>query len=285
MLLRYCLALNRRGRAVGMLMTNVAQLERLGSLGFGRKVLDFGSSNLYSATAEEIAAFVKRHNPNPRDDLEAWADHLAAGAKPGLNQSFIGEMFEAAGMSYAAIDIADGYKTTIVDLNKERLPARMVGQYDLVLNFGTSEHILNQMNVFAAVHAATKVGGSIMHLVPSVGWVDYGYFCYTSRFFCDLAGFNQYEIQDMWFEGPLYGENVFDTARQYQTYFPALTERLALIGKEEAETIQSKTAIPMISLVVAYRKPKDLPFMGTVETSTSVGTVPDAVTVSYQQDG
>ncbi|QCI63175.1 class I SAM-dependent methyltransferase [Phreatobacter stygius] len=263
-------------------------MERYGLLSAGRKVLDYGSSNLYTATAEEVAAFVRRHNPRPRADLDTWAERFAAGSLAdasgsALNQSFVGEMFEEAGMGYDAIDIAVGYKTTVVDLNTSRLPENMVGAYDTVLNFGTSEHILNQMNVFATIHAATKEGGLIMHSVPSVGFVDHGYYCYTSRFFFDLAGYNQYEVVDMWFDGPVSNENIFASARQYQSYFPALTKRLELIGQVERETVLDRTGIPVIALQIVYRKQKNVPFMGTVETSTSVGSVPAEVLGSYNR--
>ena len=273
---------------MGIHMGMVHVMETYGLLAAGRKILDFGSSNLYTARADEIAAFVRRHNPEPRADLDEWAERLAAGSQTDasgtpLNQSFAGELFEEAGMGYDAIDIAIGYKTTVVDLNTQRLPPHMVAAYDSVINFGTSEHILNQMNVFATIHAATKVGGMIMHSVPSVGYVDHGYFCYTSRFFFDLAGYNQYEVVDMWYDGPSGQENVFASARQYQTYFPVLTKRLDQIGQTERESILDQAKIPVISIALVYRKDKDIPFMGTVETSTSVGEVPTTVTEGYQQ--
>jgi hypothetical protein len=274
---------------MGISMGAVHTMERYGILGAGRSILDFGSSNLYTATAAEIEAFVNRHNPSPRADLSSWAAQLAAGSLTdasgsALNQSFAGQLFEAAGMTYDAVDIADGYKTTIVDLNSRSLPSNMIGAYDSVVNFGTSEHILNQMNVFAAVHAATKLGGTIMHSVPSVGYVDHGYFTYTSRFFFDLAGYNQYEVVDMWFEGPTQHENVFASARQYQSYFPSLTKRLDLIGKAERETKLNEVGVPMIALCIVYRKVNEVGFMGTVETSTSVGNVPAEVLTVYGQE-
>ena len=272
---------------MGILMPTIRIMEDYGLLGPSRSVLDFGCSNLYGATAEEVTAFVRRHNPNPRIDLNAWAERLAAGSGvdssgQALNQAFVGEMLEAAGMRYDAVDIAVGYKTTVIDLNSMRLPGDMVGVYDTVLNCGTSEHILNQMNVFGAVHAATKVGELIMHLVPSTGFVDHGYFCYTSRFFFDLAGYNQYEVVEMWYDGPSDAENVFTSARAYQTYFPVLTRRLNRIGQAERETILDKTQIPTILIGLVFRKKRDIPFVGTVETSTSVGTVSPGVLAAYK---
>jgi hypothetical protein len=271
---------------MGINMATIHVMESYGLLAAGRKILDFGSSNLYTAEADEIVAFVKRHNPAPRTDLNAWAERMASGSQLGadgqaLNQSFVGEMLEAASMVYDAIDIAVGYKTTVVDLNSMRLPQHMVAAYDTVLNCGTSEHILNQMNVFATVHAATKQGGMIMHSVPSVGFVDHGYFCYTSRFFFDLAGYNHYEVVDMWYDGPSAQENVFASARQYQTYFPVLSKRLDKIGKVERESVQDRINVPMIAICLVYRKGKDVPFMGTVETSTSVGSLPADLLSAY----
>jgi hypothetical protein len=59
----------------------------------------------------------------------------------------------------------------------------MIGAYDGVLDFGTSEHILNQQNVLAAIHATTKMGHTIMHCVPSADFAYNENFCYISRFF------------------------------------------------------------------------------------------------------
>lgn len=271
---------------MGIHMGFVQTLERYGLLGAGRNLLDLGSSNLYAATAEEIVDFVRSHNPSPRSDLENWAVRLAAGSQndatgSALNQSFVGEMLEEAGMGYDALDIAAGYKTRIVDLNTSRLPDDMVGKYDSVINLGTSEHILNQMNVFATLHAATKISGLMLHSVPHIGALDHGYFCYTSRFFFDLAGYNEYELVDMWFEGPLQDENIFTTARQYTAYFPILLERLGMVGKEYQETAINKIQVPRVLIKLIYRKIKDVPFRGTVETSTSIGELSKEVIRSY----
>lgn len=267
---------------MGINMPSIRIMEGYGLFGAGRSILDLGSSNLYEAPALEIIEFVKRHNPAPRKDLLVWANRLSAGSYGGMNDAFVGEMLEAAGMTYDAIDIADGYKTTIVDLNSMRLPEAMVGKYDTVLNCGTSEHILNQLNTFGAIHAATKHGGFILHSVPSIGYVDHGYFCYTSRFFLDLAGFNQYDVIDMWFDGAAGKEKMYSSARQYQSYFPNLTSRLDKIGKSDRETMLDAMDIPTISITLIYRKAHDVPFMGMVETSTSVGDIPGSVTGAYQ---
>lgn len=265
----------------------VQKMEELGLFGNGAcRILDIGSSNLYRANAAEIADFVRRHNPVPRPDLERFAARMAQGSAydpvtGGTNESFVGEVFEAAGMRYEAIDIAKGYRTTIVDLNRQTLPADFLGAFDLVINFGTTEHILNQMNSFRAIHEAAAAGGHIYHQLPAVGFVDHGYYCYTGRFFFDLAGYNGYDIVEFWFEGPGGPENIFQSVRSYQQVFPALVRTLARIGAATGDLGLDTTPVPTISANVVYRKRDDRPFMGTVETSTSVGDIPIDVLTGY----
>lgn len=177
-------------------------------------VLDIGSSNLYSADAASVSSFVKRFNPNPGFSIDEFAAKIERGSgydpvRGGLNESFLGELLIAAGIGYDAIDIADGFKTTLLDLNCDQLPDAMIGHYDLVLNFGTTEHIINQENSFKSIHDAAKPSAHIWHQLPSSGYVDHGYFCYTGKFFVDLAKYNNYDIVDMWFDGPAGPENQY----------------------------------------------------------------------------
>ncbi len=272
---------------MGVNWAYVLKMEELGLFAQpGGALLDMGSSNLYSADAEGVAGFVRRHAANPGPDLDGFAARIAHGSgydpvRGGLNEAFFGEVVERAGFRYQAVDIADGYRTRIVDLNNTLLPADMVGAFDSVINFGTTEHILNQMNCFLAIHQATKVGGLMWHQLPAVGYLDHGYFTYTGRFFFDLAGYNDYEIVDTWFDGPGGPEDPFAALRSYQSLFPALQARVARIGSEPMETRIGAVAVPTISINVVYRKKAATAFMGTVETSTSVGAIPSALFGNY----
>lgn len=275
---------------MGVAWSYVLKMEELGLLDRpGAAVLDIGSSNLYQADAAAIAAFVRRHAADPGTDLEAFAARAAHGSgydpiRGGRNETFLGEVLERAGFRYTAIDIADGYRTRIVDLNHGSLPRNMVGAYDSVINFGTTEHILNQMNSFRMIHDATTSGGFIWHQLPAIGYVDHGYFTYTGRFFFDLAGYNHYEIVDAWFDGPGGDEDIFAAFRSYQSIFPRLADRLARIGDHPKETALAALRVPMISLNVVYRKVNDAPFNGAVEMSTSVGLIGAAVSAMYSGD-
>ena len=273
---------------MGISLAVIDKLQELGLFGGGRtSVLDIGSSNLYSASADGIQRFLAAHGVPISPEVTAFAEKLARGStydpvSGGVNNSFVGELFEKAGMKYDAIDIADGYGTTILDLNHTPAPPHFVGAFDLVLNFGTTEHLLNQYNAFRVMHDSTKVGGYIVNSLPAVGYSDHGYITYTPRFFFDLAGYNEYELVGFWFEGPGGNNDLYAPIRNYQTYFPNLASTLS--DREITETGRKVAAleIPDVGILVVYRKVKSRPFMGAIETSTSVGNVPASVTASYE---
>lgn len=270
---------------MGITFAVIEQMQEKGLLKAGCSVLDIGSSNLYSADEAQIIRFLDRYAPGltGRDD---FARRMATGSgydpvKGGANGSFVGELFESAGMPYQSIDIADGYNTLILDLNRAVLPPDLRAKFDLVLNFGTTEHILNQFNCFEVMHDAIRIGGHIFHSLPAVGYVDHGYVTYTGRCFFDIAGYNEYEIVDFWFEGPAGSNNLYESLRSYRSYFPALDRALGEIGKTTRATELDKLGVPDVSINVIYRKVKDKPFWGALEASTSVGHIPGQVTDHY----
>lgn len=275
---------------MGIAFSYIRKMEELGLFSPGTRILDIGSSNLYSASADDIDGFVRRHCARPAGDLGGFTERLAHGSgydpvNGGRNEAFVGELFEAAGMEYESFDIASGYKTRIVDLNKAALPASLRQRFGLVLNFGTTEHILNQLNCFRVIHDATAVGGHIYHSLPAVGYVDHGYITYTGRCFFDVAGYNEYELIACWFDGPSGGNSLLQSFESYSSYFPALSKALNDLSQTEHGRALKALRVPDIAINVVYRKVKDKPFWGALESSTSVGAIPDGVVSSYQGSG
>ena len=273
---------------MGISFDMIDKMQRLGLFGQGPiSVLDIGSSNLYSASAKNIHDFINSYGIPSSPNTDAFADRLSRGSaydavSGGANGAFVGELFERVGIRYNAIDIADGYRTTIVDLNHEPAPRQFVGTFDLVLNFGTTEHLLNQYNAFKFMHDSTKVGGYIVNSLPCVGYSNHGYFTYTPRCLFDLAGYNEYEVVGFWFEGPGNANDLYAPIRDYLSYFPKLANTLS--DREVTETGRrvAELNLPDIGLVAVYRKVKDRAFMGALERSTSVGNVPTSVTSGYE---
>ena len=272
---------------MGITFESIERMDRLGLFGKGRtSILDIGSSNLYSANPEQIKRFLKKYAPADVQDAIPFAETLARGSgydpvRGGLNESFAGQLFEKAGMEYLAFDIADGYRTQILDLNHATLPKNLQGHFDLVLNFGTTEHILNQYNCFKVIHDATKLGGYIHHSLPGTGYGDHGYITYTCRCFFDIAGYNEYEIVDFWFEGPGGRNDLLQGLRSYSGYFPVLKQSLNLIEKSPQGAAIQDAAPCDLGINIVCRKVKNKPFWGALESSTSVGVIPGTVTATY----
>jgi SAM-dependent methyltransferase len=123
-------------------------------------------------------------------ELDERADAMLALLPGGM----VGEYWRLFGFNYNCIDMIDDGAAIKLDLNCDALASEYVGRFDMVTNFGTSEHICNQANVFKVVHDALKPGGCAVHMVPFNGMFNHALINYHPRFFMLLAAENDYEI-------------------------------------------------------------------------------------------
>ena len=107
-------------------------------------------------------------------------------------------LYEAIGIDYGCVDVDGRVGSVVMDLNFDAVPAAYHGKYGLVTNFGTSEHILNQYNVFKAMHEFARPGGLFVHAVPFTVHLEHGFFNYQPNFFEALARYNSYETLGVW---------------------------------------------------------------------------------------
>jgi hypothetical protein len=115
---------------------------------------------------------------------------VAAFAREG----YLGALLKTAGFRYLALDIFQAPDTRLFDLNLHTVPAELAGQFDLVTNFGTTEHVLNQMLALRTMHDLARPGALIHHDLPHRGYHAHGYFNYNPILFEDLARANGYEV-------------------------------------------------------------------------------------------
>jgi hypothetical protein len=158
---------------------------RAGEIRRGDGFLDIGASELGCRDRPEILnEFLAYFGapPYPPDELVDMASFAFAGA-----------LFRRAGFRYAAVDYAHYPDTIRLDLNRQGLPWRHRGRYRFVCNAGTSEHIINQHNVFKVIHDAAAPGGLMFHSVPLADY-EHGLITYSPKFFWYLARQNDYEI-------------------------------------------------------------------------------------------
>ena len=188
---------------MGMNLGCMLYLQKKGLLTKAKnRILDIGPQNVYFCTEAQIREFVRDQGAEPHEDvLDAEAKRLAyfSTPRPDETTTLFSEITELASVDYHAFDICPAFKTDILDLNFEYLPEKFIEKFDVVLNFGTTEHVFNQWNSFEVMHDATAVDGIIYCVLPASGYLDHGYYCYTPIFFKDMAAANGYEIVDLFF--------------------------------------------------------------------------------------
>ena len=228
------------------------------------KILDIGTQCLLSATVEDLRLFIDKHGKYPSenilDDIEKLSYHSYIRA--GERTSYLSELLSLTNIAYTSYDVCAGLSTHLFDLNKHRTPADHEKNFDVVLNFGTTEHIVNQLNGFKVIHDATAEGGFVFHQVPSTGYVNHGYFTYHYPFFVDIATENDYEIIDYWWTFGGASDLISSEWADVRLYdYPDLinsdTERLS-IGK-----------IPNSVINVLMKKMSHKPFRLPLELATA----------------
>ena len=119
---------------------------------------------------------------------------------------------QTRGVSYKSVLTNLGIDHTSVDWNgldgalsldlREPLD---LGQFDMVTNFGTTEHVSEQRPVWENVHNACKVGGISCGATPLPGdWPGHGMHYPTMEFYEEFARLNGYEITilEIWRDAP-----------------------------------------------------------------------------------
>lgn len=172
----------------------MAWLKEQGHLDAGRKVVEVGQQQLNDAflrAKEDIGQICRLFGVAP----PSLPGPLAADGNRMLNPNapYARAFYEALGYAYAYVDIdaPGGYPR---DLNFDSVPAHLVGQHHLVTNFGTTEHVTNQLNAFKIIHDLAAAGGIMIHELPSHGEVNHGFFAYQPKFFDRLAYSNGYDV-------------------------------------------------------------------------------------------
>ena len=160
------------------------------------------------------------------------------------------EFYEVLGINdYACIDVNGKNGALVYDLNTDILQNYGIDKtYDLVSNFGTTEHIFNQYQCFKNMHDLLKVGGLAIHILPFEGYLNHGYFNYQPSFFVDLGIANSYELVGIYYSAEMAGfRNTIPIP--YTDELPLVLHELCLAGKF-SYTPHNNTS----SLEVVYRK-------------------------------
>jgi SAM-dependent methyltransferase len=233
------------GFSVGTLH-HLTWLGRNGHIPRAGRYLDFGSQNIF----EEFP------RPQVEDFLAVFSSKDRYSPKLTQPGAKIEDLMAAADFEYVAFDMYTDGRTREFDLNFDSLPESMCGAFDVVANFGTSEHIVNQYNVFKVAHDALKVGGVHYSFLPFFGGVNHGLFNYHPKFFTTLIANNSYQ--------PLYWDfsNVFKSNEDFYRDLSTAINGSAWEGKYVGSALMN----------VIFKKSTSAPFEPPTD-SVSVGDV------------
>jgi SAM-dependent methyltransferase len=239
----------------------------------GGTVLDIGASHLQFTTLDDILYFFEKYPKRPLDDrLRAIARELterAVWAHP-RGQTFLAEVLEHTSIRYVSLDIFPGPSTRVFDLNFDPVPEDLAGRVDVVLNFGTTEHVFGQYNAFKVIHDALKPGGYAFHQVPTTGWFNHGYFKYHPRVFAELASANGYEVADLYVSEP----QGHWSLEEHYTPLDCLPDPKRF--REAVKTLGGSSPVHPNGLINAFlRKAGTAPFRLALERATAPGGITD----------
>lgn len=164
----------------------------------GAAFLDLGTQDLW-AEPEPLRRVAARHLAP--GDCERTVTAIFDGKTPRPRSQ--GDFYSIFGAgSYRSIDLGDPRADFPLDLNLP-VPAS-AGVYDVVTNFGTTEHVFNISQTFANTHALLKADGIQLHTLPAYGYIDHGFYNIHPSVYLDMARANAYEIVDF-----LYVDNIY----------------------------------------------------------------------------
>lgn len=144
-------------------------------------------------------------------------------------------LFQSIGFErISALDFSDFEGAEyIFDLNSPNLPDTLAGQFDLIINHGTMEHVFHVPNCLANIHRMLKVGGRVMHSSPSSNFMDHGFYMFSPTFFYDYYSANKWFIHSVQVVrvDPRYQEM---DAPFFADYEPGIFDRISSGGLDSA---------------------------------------------------
>ena len=169
--------------------------------------------------------------------------------------------WRSLGFDYLAIDIDGSPSSVAIDLNYDGIPPRLKSKFDLVTNFGTTEHVANQLNAFQVMHDLTAPKGLMMHSVPVQGYLNHGLINYNFKFFWMLARSNGYRF----IESEFYPEtNYSDLPDNIQSFL----NEVNLSSRMRSYEWTSANA----GMLAVLRKDFDIEFVAPIDVNTGSTT-------------
>jgi SAM-dependent methyltransferase len=161
-------------------------LEEAAARPFGGRLATLGRQTI-SATDQEVASQFARFGLSPPTTKESRLDDQKVFSRMGF-------------ASVESIDYSDFEGAThVLDLNSDEISPALIGQFDVVLDSGTIEHVFHVPNALKNVLTLTKEGGRVIFLSPSSNHVDHGFYMFSPTLFMDYLLTNGLRIEKLYF--------------------------------------------------------------------------------------
>ena len=248
------------------LIVDLSFLRSAGELEGKNRMIEIGaqqlSNSFLSATDALRDLYVRFGKERSGDDVEILQQEIQHGVleHQGADAPFARQFWMDLGFEYASIDIDGSPGSIPLDLNVDSIPRSHRGQYDLVTNFGTTEHVCNQLNAFKVVHDLTKLGGLMLHNLPAQGMMNHGLVNYNPKFFWMLARSNGYSV--IYFTVQPAGVS-YEMPENIQTYIQTTEEAKKVVEAYRTEDVMIK---------VIMKKVYDIDFVPPLDVPTGIST-------------
>jgi hypothetical protein len=232
---------------------HLINLRRAGRLPDRGRVVEIGAqqlSNSFLRATAELAELYALFDRKPVELGPPQATSTVDGIERQADTAPASQPFwESLGFAYDAVEYGGHRGVTSLDLNRDSVPDALRGAFDLVVNTGTTEHVINQDNAFRVIHDLTKVGGVMLHELPGGGMLTHGVVSYNPQFFWLLCRDNNYEVFDLTVahagDAPISNDVVQSNAQFAKSRNP----------------IQSQLSVPILLLTAILKKTSDQGFV------------------------
>jgi SAM-dependent methyltransferase len=210
------------------------------------------------------AALPVPFGPAPAAIIEDGVERLSPDAPPAR------KLWEWLGLGYTAVEIDEAADVIQIDLNFDSVPPEMMGVFDIVTNYGTTEHVANQLNAFKVMHDLARPGGLMIHHLPAQGHLDHGLINYNPKFFWMLARSNEYRwIYFDYVQAAVSRPAPRNLIESVEPFRPSILEEAP--GYRTAEA----------ALIVVLQKDSPAPFVPPVDIPSGTRTSSERLLLNY----
>jgi hypothetical protein len=117
---------------------------------------------------------------------------------PFEESSWVNQYFKSIGQEIVTIDLNGNSGALMLDLGKEITDKSLLNTFDIITNFGTSEHVENLYYCTKNIHNMAKQGCLVFNVSPHPdNWPLHGFHFLGMPFYEELAKVCNYQIVDL----------------------------------------------------------------------------------------